>query len=419
MLVIKKYSFFILILLSITVTGQDKQFNGDPDEAFGIARELAFNDKRAQAQDTLRLILTKYPDYHDIRSFLASTYSWDGAYDDARKEFAYVLKKDAKRETTWEAAIKNELYAEKPFAALKMANEALTHFPKSPVILYQKASAQEATKNPEDALRTLEELLKNNPDYEKGQTYKKSLLSNLRHNVIGIRSAVEVYSDVFDPMQYHFLKYSRQTKYGSIHGRLNFNRRFNTNGLQAEVDLYPRIVEGVYAYLNFGVSNSSLFPDIRYGAEVYTSLPKSFEASAGFRALQFDETTMIYTGSVGKYAGNSYFSLRSYVTPDEAGASISGEIAYRKYGRNADNYFLVETGIGFSPENNRFVADGSDDEVISLRSQKFNLGYFFTSKNNKNAWGVRAGVVHQEIIFDPGNYLWIVDVAFTWDLRFK
>ena len=77
---------FILTFLSVFQSfGQQKVFEGDPDTAFKNARELAFNNQRKQAQDTLLFILTKYPDYHDIRSFLASTYSWDGEYKKAKE----------------------------------------------------------------------------------------------------------------------------------------------------------------------------------------------------------------------------------------------------------------------------------------------------------------------------------------------
>ncbi|WP_438976694.1 tetratricopeptide repeat protein [Polaribacter sp.] len=79
-----------------------------------------FNDKRKQAQDSLKLILTKYPNYLDIRVFLASIYSWDGNYNSARKEFEYILKKDENRKTDWIAYIKNEQYAEKYYKALQL-----------------------------------------------------------------------------------------------------------------------------------------------------------------------------------------------------------------------------------------------------------------------------------------------------------
>ncbi|GAA4941352.1 hypothetical protein GCM10023314_12920 [Algibacter agarivorans] len=414
-----KYFFILLFLSSCCFYGQQKVFKGDPDEAFKNARELAFNGKRKQAQDTLILILTKYPTYNDVRSFLGSTYSWDGDYKKAKKEFAIVLKDDTDRLDTWEAAIKNEMYSDATFSALELANKALKHFPDHDELLYLKASVQEDSNKQEEALKTIEKLLENNPKHEKAINYKNDLINKLSHNTIGLRSSIEVYSEVFDPMQYYLLQYGRQTKYGSINAKVNFSRRFASNGWQFEVDLYPRISEGLYAYLNFGTSESSLFPKIRYGAELYKSLPKSFEASLGFRSLKYSETTNIYTGSVGWYTGNSYWSFRSYVTPDNAGSSISGTLNYRKYRKDANNYFSIDAGMGFSPEIYRFEFEGNQNAIINLNSQKLNIGYFFTSKNDKNAWGIRSGIVHQEISFDPGSYLWIFDIGISWNIKFR
>ncbi len=75
--------------------------------------------------------------------------------------------------------------------------------------------------------------------------------------------------------------------------------------------------------------------------------------------------------------------------------------------------------MGFSPDIYRFNFDGNENSIINLNSQKFNLGYYFTSKNNKNSWGVQAGVSHQEISFDPGNYFWIYSFGLSWDLKFR
>jgi YaiO family outer membrane protein len=414
-----KLSFIIFIFFSICCFGQQKVFKGDPDKAFEVAREMAFNEKRQQAQDTLLLILTKYPDYHDIRSFLASTYSWDGAYKKARKEFAYVLKKSPERLDTWQAAINNELWSESPVAALEMTKRALKYFSEDPNILYLRASAEDKLGNQEEALLTLENSLKINPDHEKSKSYKANLINELSRNVIGIRASVDIYSEVYDPMQYYLLKYVRQTKYGSIHGKFNLSQRFDSYGAQFEVDMYPRIVKGLYAYLNFGVSNSFLYPDIRYGAELYKSLPGSFEASIGFRALKYSTTTNIYTGSIGWYTGNSYLSFRAYVTPGEPNASKSGAINYRKYRSDANNYLSVTVGIGFSPEIYRFEFDGNEDTIVNLNSQKLNLGYYFTSANNKNTYGIQGGLSHQEISFDPGSYLWIYSISLSWDIKFR
>jgi len=417
----KVYKVSLLLLFFSMFQGfaQQNIFNGDPDKAFEKARELAFNQQRKQAQDTLLFILTKYPDYHDIRSFLASTYSWDGEYKKARTEFSYILEKDTQRKTDWIAAINNELWAEKPFNALELADNALKYFPADGEIWYLKASAQENANNPQEALSTIQLVLDQNPNDQKATDYKNKLTNALSYNAIGIKSSIDFYSETFDPMQYYSLYYSRQTKYGSIIGKMNFNRRFNDNGLQFEVDMYPKIAKGLYAYLNLGFSNSYLYPDVRYGAELYKSLPKSFEVSLGFRALKYSATTNIYTGSVGWYTGNSYWSFRPYLTPGDSGTSKSGTLNYRKYRSDAENYFSASLGMGFSPEIDRFNFGGNENAIIDLQSQKFNVGYYFTSSNKRNAWGTQFGVTHQEISFDPGNYFWIYSVGLNWELKFR
>ena len=415
----KKYILIILVLLNIQIFAQDKVFQGDPDRAFEVARNLAFNSQRKQAQDTLRFILTKYPDYHDIRSFLGTTYSWDGAYEKAKKELSYVLEKSPDRLDTWEAIIKNEMYKGAPFSAIEMTNKALTYFPDNESLLYLQASAEDAAGNKEKALLLLEKALDKYPDNVKISKYKESLLSNLRYNFLGIKSSVDLYSEVFDPMEYYLLKYVRQTKYGGIHLKYNFSRRFDSAGSQIEVDMYPRISPGFYAYMNIGYSTSYLYPDLRYGAELYKSLPKGFEVSLGFRALKYVETTNIFTGSIGWYTGNSYLSLRSYVTPGEPSASMSGTLSYRKYRQDAYNYFSAEVGMGFSPDIYRFDFENNENEIVNLDSQKLNFGYYFSSKNNKNYWGFTTGVSHQEISFNPGSYFWIYSFSLSYDFNFK
>jgi YaiO family outer membrane protein len=416
--IVIKISTILVFLCFINTYGQQKVFSGDPDTAFEVARKLAFNDHRKQAQDSLTLILTKYPDYHEIRTFLATTYSWDDDYKKARTEFEYVLEKDSKNKEAWIGAIKNELSASLPYDALGMVTEALHIFPHDQDLLYVKASAEEKTNHPIEALNTIETLLSKNPDNQKAKDYKNNLYITLRQNSIGLTASVERYSELFDPMQYHSLEYSRQTKYGSIIAKLNFNRRFNTNGLQYEVDLYPRIANGLYAYLNLGLSNATVFPSVRYGAELYKSLPKGFEVSLGYRGLKYDNITNIYTGSVGWYYGNSYWSFRPYLTPGDNGTSKSGTLSYRRYRSDADNYLGFAIGMGFSPEINQFNYNGNDP-ITNLQSQKMNVSYFFTTSNKKNVWGTLFGVSHQEKVFAQGNFFWVYTLTLSWELKFK
>jgi YaiO family outer membrane protein len=137
------------------------------------------------------------------------------------------------------------------------------------------------------------------------------------------------------------------------------------------------------------------------------------------RSLKYTSTTNIYTGSIGWYTGNSYWSFRPYFTPGDSGTSTSGTLNYRKYSSDADNYFSIAAGIGFSPELYRFNFEGNEDEIIKLESQKINFGYYFTSKTKQNAWGTQVGISHQEISFDPGNFFWVYSLGVSWELKFK
>lgn len=398
--------------------GQEKKFSGDPDSAFKTARDLAFNKQRKQAQDTLLFILTKYPDYHEIRSFLATTYSWDGDYKKARKEFAYVIEKAPQNKENWIAAIKNESWSDAHYEAIEMSKTALKVFPNNPEIILLKANALKNTNNPLEAQSEVKALVANNPENKEAKEFLDNLNSTLRTNTIGVRAAVDLYSKVFDPMQYYTLSYGKKTKYGSIIGKYNFNRRFNENGSQIEFDLYPKITKGLYAYVNIGFANTFLFPDLRYGAELYKSLPHSLEISAGFRTLKYSTTTNIYTGSIGWYTGNSYWSLRPYFTPGDGGTSTSAALNYRKYRNNADNYIGLLFSVGVSPEINQFN-DANNAAIVNLKTQRLNVGYFFSSDKDKNAWGAQFDVAHQEISFNPGNYFWIYSLTLSWDLKFK
>jgi YaiO family outer membrane protein len=382
MILKKTYITFVFFMLAslMSVKSQNKPYNGDPDNSFEVARKLAFSDQRKQAQDTLLQILTKYPNYSDIRTFLATTYSWDGNYKKARAEFAQVIKNDPKNKENWIAAIKNESWSDNYADAILMADKALKWFPDDADIIILKATATEKTNNPQESLTIIETILEKNPSDQKALDYKAGLSESLRSNTIGIRAAVDVYSKVFDPMQYYTLSYGRQTKYGSIIGKVNFNRRFNENGTQIEVDLYPKITKGLYAYVNIGFANTFLFPDLRYGAELYKSLPHSLELSAGFRTLKYSTTTNIYTGSIGWYTGNSYWSLRPYFTPGDGGTSSSAAINYRKYRSDAANFMSFTFSMGVSPEVNQFIFSATDAAIINLKTQRLNASYFYYIK---------------------------------------
>jgi YaiO family outer membrane protein len=158
------------------------------------------------------------------------------------------------------------------------------------------------------------------------------------------------FGDGTDPWRLASLSYGQRGAAGSLIGRLNFADRFHTTGVQAEVDAYPRINKDVYLYLNTGYSSASIFPEWRFGGEVFTSLPNAYEASLGFRQLRFGGIPVtLLTGAVGKYTGNYWFSLRPYVHVTSDGVSASAGLTARRYYEDGDHWWGANVSYGSSP----------------------------------------------------------------------
>ena len=407
------FKIFILSLL-LSFVGQCQVGKFDPDVAFANARKLAFNGKKTEAEVSLRLILQKYPNYDEIRLFLATVYGWDKQYKLANEEYQKLVLKDKTKKDYWIGYIKNEIWADQPLKAIDLANQALEILPNNPEIIILKATAEKDNNELDKASQTITAFLKDNPNQKEALEFKSNLTSNLATNQISFKYAQDIFSKIYDPMTYYTLQYGKSTNIGSIFARYNFNKKFGEYGSQIELDAYPSIAKGLYAYVNIGYSNSPIFPAWRYGFQMYKSLPKSFEASIGFRSLKFgDRYTNIFTGSVGKYIGNSFIFVVPYLIPSNEGMSKSVSVTYRKYRATANQYFSVSTGFGFSPEINRFGFDSAYQPIVGLKSQKLDVSNTFKIKNNRNFIGAGVSVVHQESIFDPGKYFWITSFSLS------
>ena len=153
-----------------------------------------------------------------------------------------------------------------------------------------------------------------------------------------------------DPWHLAALSLGRVTEAGSFIARVNWAERFGSSGIQAEGDAYPSLGEHTYAYLNTGYSGASIFPQWRFGGEIFRSLPRAWEASLGFRQLRFGGPPVtLFTGSVGKYRGNYWFSLRPYIRDKQNGVSASASLSVRRYYADSDHYIGGRIGYGSAP----------------------------------------------------------------------
>jgi len=372
-------------------------------QSYDEARNLAFNGNRAKARQLCRAILAKGFD-SDVALLLGRTYAWDGKYDSTRIVLNEVLSRNPNNMDALDAFVDVEYWSENYDKAVEYCDLALKKAPYSEDFLLKKARILHSNEKYKEAVATLEDFIQKYP----GQAEVLKKLQEYRPDVMKNKLKISYTLDFFDkdfnrdPWQLTAFSYGRKTKLGSVIARVNMAQRFGDTGFQYELDAYPKISENNYLYLNYGFSKSSVFPENRFGVELYHNFPKSFEGSIGMRQLYFSSSNVsIFTATLGKYVSNYWISLRSYVTPGSDGTSVSGQLQARRYFSDPENYIGLRLGYGVSPDDNQNLVDINSKSRLTLKTRSIRMEY---NHIISRIWILNGGATwgNEELI--PGTY---------------
>jgi len=282
--------------------------------------------------------------------------------------------------------------------------------------------------NQESVIKTREDSHANQKEKEGAEVSKVKIVPKTpvdieaQNNRIAINNSFTIFDQRYDPMIYSSISFRRQTMAGSIIPRINYSNRLGKHGIQYDLDFYPKFSKRLYAYINYGYSNASIYPNHKFGGDLYVNMPGAIEFSAGGRFINTDTKNIsVITNSLGHYSGNYYFSLRSYVTPrPENLTRISGNFLVRKYLKDAENYLGVIIGMGVSPELRQLT---SGDELLAetflyIESQRLRFEYQFSGKKNSNIYRAYLGITRQELVYDSGNFFWGVSSGIMYQVKF-
>ncbi len=391
------------------------------DDLFALARKRAFEGKREEARQLCAAVLRRSASYSDARVLLGRTYAWDQNWDKARGEFQKVLAEIPAHRDALTALADVELWGERFGTALEAADRGLRSYPSGEEFLVRKVRALKGLGRENEALLVLSSLEDLNPSLGDIPALRASFKSAAMKSGIGMNFAIDRFSDTYGPMNSGFIELTRRTAYGSLFARLNYASRFGTRGIQAETDLYPRLTDGIYAYLSYGYSTSELYPRHRAGAELYTKLPSSYEGSVGLRHLFFGpaSSVTIYTGSIGLYFGSYWISVRPYLIPNDAGLTKSASVTLRRYLGDAENFISLKAGAGFSADERTIQSSTgfSGQEVFYLKSQTVGAGWQ-QGLSTYLLLVAMCDVTNQEISFKPGNYTTMYSLSLGLRARF-
>ena len=403
------YFKIVSVLFILTVTGTSGILQA---QTYDEARNYAFNGEREKARDICRQILTEGFN-SDVALLMGRTFAWDGMYDSARVVLQEVLIQRPENMEAYDAISDVEFWADDNAKAIEYCNAALKLAPKSSKFSMKKARILYSNEQYKEAVDVLEKFLHENPGEPDFLLKLKEYRLDLMKNKIRLVYTYDNFDSDYNRDPWHFLalSYGRKTKLGSVIARLNYANRFGSDGLQLEMDAYPKIGENNYAYVNYGYSSNSLFPGNRYGFELYHNFPKAWEGSIGMRYLDFSSSGVdIYTATLGKYVGNYWISLRSYVTPDTDGTSVSGALSIRRYFADSENYLGLKVSYGVSPDDNRKPIDTEKNLTLKTRSVRMEYNRLI-----KKIWIISAGFNLGNEQLEPGDYsgYYSFDIGFS------
>ena len=274
------------------------------EDPLARARSIATAGDRAQALRVLEVHLLQHPRDDDARTLYGIILSWDGQFERARAELRAVLANNPGNGDAFEALTRVERALTQPQATV---NQLTAGF--------------------------------NFDDYERSDSWNEGYVE---------------------------LKFAMRR--AAILGRVSHAERFDLSDDQIEVEGYPRFGRSSYAFLSIGFApDATLYPETKFGAELYHAFGRGYEASIGARRLDFEEVgaVNVYTASLSKYVGNWLIGGRVYDSEEDTALQV---MARRYYGDHGA-YFGFRVGQGSTRDDVRSAADLQSRDVREVAAE--------------------------------------------------
>ncbi|WP_304063753.1 YaiO family outer membrane beta-barrel protein [Pedobacter glucosidilyticus] len=370
------------------------------DSLMILAKKEAYtNNNYPKAIAYMKQAVKQSPDYKDLRILLGRLYTFSDQTDSAKNEFQKVLLKQYDDIDALSGIYDADYWADRYDLALKTAELGINYHPDTALFYIRKAKVFNAQFKPFDAI----DFLESNPSILKDSLARAYLddlkLTNLR-NRIGISYEYVDFDKRFDePWHFATISYGyRSKKLGRVNTRFYYANRFDSEGLQGEIEAYPSLKNVGYQYIGIAISESPIFPRFRAGYSLFASLPKSYEAEIGFRYLRFSENTFLFTGAIGKYLGNNFYNIRSFISPGETAWSYSFTASARLFfSDDMDDFLNIAAGTGVSPDDPVRVL--FINSFANLKSYKAAISYNRVLKR-KHMLGLDISWVNEEYSTD-------------------
>jgi YaiO family outer membrane protein len=334
---------------------------------------------RAEGLTILEKHLGESPNDVDARLLYGLMLSWEGRYDDARRELRRVLEQSPTYTDARIGLMNLEWWSNHPSAAREQVDFILSR----------------------DAGNTQARVMRQRLD---ASNRPWTLMTAIAH---------DRFSDGRQSWNEQLVSLSRQTMAGSVILRAAHADRFGLSDQQFEVDFYPTIRAGTYGFVSIGMApEHDLYPRHRFAFDLYQSIGKGFEISGGYRRLEFGDATSIYVGTVTKYIGSWMLTGKIFHVPGEGPLdSTSGHAVVRRYfGGDGTSFAGASYSQGLSREEVRGIGD-----LLTLDSHTFR-GQLDTALTSRLRLQLEGSTSRQERSVE--NPLWQTSLGAGVSVRF-
>ena len=369
----------LVVFLGSGIQGEAQVAAGEkntPEEEFMHIRMLADSDRLEEAESAAYDLLEKFPDYTDVRIYLALIHGKQGEFVPGLSLINNVLSAHPDAEDALRARSSLHFWNEDWSALLSSTTDALAFIPEDPDLLYKQALAQSKLNNQQEALGILNALLENAPENIQAMQLREQVIESMPAPEIFTRYMFDHFRQPYN-RQWHMVTLGGNYPIapGTISPYFNMghfiagNEDFlSTTSFQLNADAYLDITEKNYMLLGYGIGTGTYLPRHRAALHLWQSLPSGWSVSAGARYLYFDQHYLFYALGVDKYLGNYWFDLKNYLFNKAYGFSMSSYLTVRRYFANKYNYLSFTIGYGTSPDEPiTLVADLQRLNALSVR----------------------------------------------------
>jgi YaiO family outer membrane protein len=358
------------------------------DDVLARARQLASGNRRSESLALLEKRLEQTPGDVDARLLYGLVLSWERRFDDARRQLTAVLAAAPGYADARYALGNVELWSGHPDRAESLAREGLGKGPNDNRLLLLRARA--LRRRDAEAVTEARQVLAREPANQDAKELVDSMPAAALPWTVTFTETHEWFSRDIGAWDELRAGLRRSTGAGPVIASFSRSYRSGVVGQQIEIELYPRLRRGTYAYLELGYSpDARLYPERRGAVDLFQTIGRGFELS-GYRRLGFASPVNIYTGSLGKYYRQWLFIARGYGISDKKGVSETAQFAVRRYFATRGDYAGVRFSRGSILQE---VTNVTDLAILKSTSVE---GELEKSLGPRWRFDVRAGRSHED-----------------------